>query len=73
MDLFVTSKRTHTFFRAAAVLFGIYVVHAGLKYNDTVLVVIGLLTIVVDAYTFCLSIKSLPATVPATVRTHKNC
>lgn len=59
MDLFVGNKYMHTFFRATAILFGIYIYLAGVKYNDIYLKIIGALTIIVDSFTFSLSILKI--------------
>jgi len=59
MDLFVTDIGAHTIFRGTAILFALYIIYAAIIYQDIVLFMIGLLTILVDTYTFCLSLKAL--------------
>ena len=59
-DLFVfENKDLHLFTRAIGLLFGIITFNKGKDYNDAVLVNMGLATILVDSYTFFLSLRKL--------------
>ena len=59
-DLFVGNVGMHTFFRfVAAFIIAPILIWKGVKYNDKLILAIGIITLLVDAYTFCLSIYNL--------------
>lgn len=59
MDLFVVNRHLHLFFRVTAIFFGIIIYLRGKKYNDNILKVIGILTIIVDSFTTLKSIEQI--------------
>lgn len=63
-DLFVGNPYMHTFFRFAAIFFGIYVLYSGYTYGDKILIFIGLATVVTDSFTFYLSISAIQKKTP---------
>ena len=57
-DLFVLSPRQHTFLRAlAAFVIGPYLLYEGIRLKHAGLQVLGTGTILVDGYTFYLSVN----------------
>ena len=61
MDLFVVNKHLHLIFRITAIFFGIIILSKGIKYNDKILMIIGLTTIITDSYTTFKSIQKICA------------
>ena len=52
-DLMVVSKNQHLVFRGvAAFLIAPYLVYTGRKYNNNILILIGIGTFIIDLYTF---------------------
>ena len=57
-DLFVVKPGIHTFFRfVAAFIIAPLLILKGWQYQDWILLIIGIVTLLVDLFTFCMSIK----------------
>lgn len=58
-DLFVIEPRIHTFFRfTAAFIIAPILIWKGYTLKDNIILLIGVITLLVDAYTFYMSINS---------------
>ena len=58
-DLFVVQPKVHTFFRfVAAFIIAPLLIWKGIQYQDWLLLVIGIITLLVDLVTFSMSIKA---------------
>jgi hypothetical protein len=49
----------HIFLRGIAIVAGVVLMHQGLECKNKIVFTIGLVTVVVDSFTFCKSIKLL--------------
>ena len=59
-DIFVfKQKEIHIYTRLGGLIFGIITYNKGIEYNDNILKNMGIATIIVDAYTFYLSLQRL--------------
>ncbi len=59
-DLFVfKNKELHIYTRLAGFIFGLITFNKGKEFNDAVLVNMGIATMLVDSYTFWLSLYKL--------------
>lgn len=60
MTLFVTNPETHIWFRGIALfIVAPILIIKGRQYNDNMLTLIGVGTLLIDGYTFMLSLKSV--------------
>jgi len=59
-DLFVGNKYMHTFFRfVAAFIIAPILIYYGYTLNNIIILGIGIMTLIIDTYTFILSIKKI--------------
>ena len=59
-DLFVlANKNIHLILRFLAIVGGLILVYHGNKCKNNYVIAIGFITIIVDSFTFCVSIKQL--------------
>lgn len=59
-DLFVVSPGMHTFFRfVAAFVIAPLLIWKGIQLNDIIILIIGIITLVVDSFTFLKSIVAI--------------